>query len=226
MPSDFSELQNVYGHNTSMNHEMFEMLKPLIACQEYVDDILEWKGEKVEINTINTRDSRLIPLPNSDLHFWNFFVFPNLACDLSIPWIHLPPNENKFWDIVTPDHVIVNRTERYLNNYIDYHFLKDYQDKLIFSGTEAEHKRFCDEWSLSIPRLVVKDFLELAQAIKSCKFFLGSQSFHWHIANAMGKKRILEVCAGFPNTLPTTADGRAFLHQKSLELYFLEYISE
>jgi hypothetical protein len=224
MPSDYSELQNVYGNNTSMNHEMFEMLKPLIECQPYIEKIEEWNGEPVELNTINSRDSRLIPLPNSDLYFWMFFVFPNLSCDLSIPWIELPPNGNIFHDIVTSEHAIISRTERFLNNYIDYHFLKDYQDRLIFSGTEKEHHRFCGEWKLDIPRLVLNNFLELAQAIKKCKFLLSNQTFAFHIADSMKTKRILEVCAAFPNTLPHGANGRAFVHQKSLELFFLEYM--
>jgi hypothetical protein len=217
---------NKDGVNTSMNMEMFEMLKPLIEYQSYIEGFEVWEGEEVDFNSLLTRDSRLIPIPNSDLHFWMFFVFPQLSCDLSEAWIELPPNGNVFNDIVISGSIIVNRTQRYTNPYINYFFLKDYQDKIIFAGTEKEHKRFKEDWKLEIPRLIVKDFLELAQAIKCCRFFMGNQSFNFHVADSLKQKRILEVCASFPNTLPTGKNGHAFLHQKSLELYFDEFINE
>ena len=124
---------------------MMGMLKPLLEYQEYIDGVVEWKGEKVDFDTIYTRDSRVIPIPNSDLYHWVFFVFPQMACDLSEDWIRLPPNENSFHDIVTSEHAIINRTARYTNPYINYYFLKEYQDRIIFSVTEDEHKKFCED---------------------------------------------------------------------------------
>jgi hypothetical protein len=218
-------LLNKYGQNTSMNENMIEMLLPLLEYQPYIESVAEWKGDEVDFDTINTRDSRVIPIPNSDLYFWVFFVFPQMACDLSEPWIELPPNGNVFHDIVTSEHAIINRTARYTNPYINYYFLKEYQDRVIFSGTEDEHKRFCTDWEIDIPRLIVKDFMELAQALRACKFFLGNQSFHFHLAEGIKKKRILEVCASFPNTLPHGGDGRAFLYQTALEIYFKEFMN-
>ena len=219
-------LINEYGQATSMNDEMFRMIKPLLEYQSYIERFEEWNGEEVEFNTLATRDSRLIPIPNSDLHFWMFFIFPNLSCDLSEPWIEVPPNGNIFHELVTSEHAIINRTGRFTNPYISYHFLKNYKDRIIFSGTENEHKKFCNDWDLDIPRLIVKDFLELAQAINSCKFFLGNQSFHFHLSDSIKKKRILEVCASYPNTLPTGANGHAFMYQKALELYFEDFMNE
>lgn len=214
------------GMQVSMNRQMFQMLKPLIEYQSYLDGFSEWQGEEVTFNSIVTRDSRMIPIPASDLHHWMFFMFPQLSCDLSERWLELPPNGNVFNDLVIADHIIVNRTRRFTNPYINYFFLKDHQDKVIFAGTEDEHKIFCKEWKLEIPRLIVKDFMELAQAINHCRFFIGNQSFCWHLANSMMKKRILEVCASFPNTLPTGKDGYCFLHQQSLEIHFNALLKE
>lgn len=232
-PQQFTELnepehpvQNSEGQQVSMNQKMFDMVRPLIEYQPYVDGMSVWESEEVTFNSIVTRDSRMIPIPASDLHHWMFFMFPQLSCDLSEKWLELPPNGNVFNDLVVSDHIIVNRTRRFTNPYINYFFLKEYQDKVIFAGTEDEHKRFCDDFKLEIPRLIVNDFLELAQAISHCRFFVGNQSFCWHTSNALQKRRILEVCASFPNTLPTGKDGYAFLHQESLEIHFKALFKE
>lgn len=218
-------LHNETSDQITMSLESFEMIKPLIEKQEYVQSFEIWRDEKVDFDFIKSRDSRMIPLPASSIHHWAFFSFPQLNCDLSEDWLHLPPNGNIFNDLIISDHVIINRTERYLNPYTTYFFLKDYQDKIIFSGTEREHKAFCKQWELDIPRLVVKDFLELAQAIRYCKFFLGNQSFHFHLADAMHTSRILEVCPMYPNTLPTGRNGKSFVYQEALELYFKQLIA-
>jgi hypothetical protein len=219
-------VKNNEGQQVSMNIEMFEMVKPLIEYQPYIDGMSVWEGESVTFNSIVTRDSRMIPIPASDLHHWMFFMFPQLSCDLSEKWLELPPNGNVFNDLIVSDHIIVNRTRRFTNPYINYYFLKDHQDKLIFAGTEDERKRFNSDFNLNIPRLNVSNFLELAQAINHCRFFVGNQSFCWHISNSLQHKRILEVCASFPNTLPTGKDGRAFLHQEALEIHFNEFLKE
>jgi hypothetical protein len=217
--SDHS-VKNEVGVNTSMNQYMFEMMRPLVESQEYIESWVPWEGQEVDYDSIRSRDSRMIPIPHSDIHFWHFYMFPELTCDLGEAWIKLPPNGNVFNDIVISDHVIVNRTWRYTNPYISYYFLKEYENNLIFSGTEEEHKLFCETFNLEMPRLIVKDFLELAQALKSCRFFLGNQSLNFHIANSIKSKRILEVCASYCNTLPHGKDGWAFLHQPALEIIF------
>lgn len=217
---------NSDGVKTSMNEEMFDMISPLIKSQPYIEDFSVWEGQHVDFDTLTTRDSRLIPIPNSILHFWNFFVFPQLSCDLSENWLELPPNGNVFNEIVISDNVIINRTQRYTNPYINYFFLKDYQDHLIFAGTEDERNRFNEDWKLKIPRLIIKDFLELSQAIKYCRFFVGNQSLCWHISDSLHHKRILEACKSFPNTLPTGKDGYVFYHQPSFELFFKKLFND
>lgn len=41
--------------------------------------------------------------------------------------------------------VIVCRTDRYINAYIDYKLLEPIKDRIVFVGLEKEHKSFCDE---------------------------------------------------------------------------------
>lgn len=224
-----------YGHNdrhpvlsdegrmVCMNEKIFNMLKPLIEAQEYVESFEIWKGEKVDVDYDLTRHSSQMPLPGGDIYKWPSLIFPQLEADLTEPWI------TGFVDYETADIsdiIVINRTERYQNPYIDYYFLKPYESKIIFAGTVEETNIFCIKWELNIANLYVKNFLHLANTIKACRFFIGNQSFCWHLAESMKVPRILEVCATYPNTFPTGKNGYSFINQGSLEYYFNKLLNE
>jgi len=196
-----------------MNMHMFEMLKPLLESQPYINSFNVWEGETVDWDMKNTRGDAFSPLPYSDIHFWPIFSFPELACDLSIDWLDVAINVN------FSDKIIVNRTERYNNPFINYYFLEKYADRVIFAGTQNELNLFNAQNKLNLPLLEIRDFRDLAVRINSCQLFIGNQSFCWHLADAVKATRILEVCKEFPNTLPTGANGYAFIHQEALEFY-------
>jgi len=206
------------GRCVTMNKAHFEMLKPLILSQEYIADFVEWKGEKVDIDTDKSRDSRAIPIPYSPLHWWNFFIAPELICDLSERWLNVLCATVSGGNIT--EKIIINRTERYNNPYIHFYFLKPYEKDILFIGTPKEYAIFCDKWQLEIEYLPVNDFLEAAQYLSNCRFFVGGQSLLFHVSDAMKIPRILEVCAPFPNTFPTGKLGFAYVNQESFELLF------
>lgn len=218
--NDGHPIKDGTGKNVCMNEKMFYLLKWLIESQEYVESYNIFRGQSIDVNFDLTRQNSQIPLPNGLIHYWVFLSFPQLECDLSERWLKVEENE------LYRDRIIINRTERYNNPYIDFFFLKEHEKNLLFSGTEAEHKVFCDQFGLDIPLLFVKEFLELAQAIYSCRFFIGGQSMCWHISDAMKTKRLLEVCTVFPNTFPTGANGHSFLTQNALELKFKKLLKE
>ena len=219
---------NAEGKAVSMNRKHFEMLKPLLLPQDYIEDFREWKGEKCDIDMEKSRDSRSIPMPYVPLHQLPFLIAPELQCDLSERWINASPAMDSYFNRVQNigEKIIVNRTQRYTNPNIHYYFLKQYENDLIFSGTPEEHELFCKQWELDIPYLKVQDFLELALYIRKCKFFLGNQSMQWHIANAMGKNRILEVCGVFPNTWSTTPNGYHYIFQEAAEVLFYKMFNK
>jgi hypothetical protein len=163
-----------------------------------------------------------------------------MVCDLGEPWVTRLYN----WDNVPEDlsgeewksiegtyaqfknNIIISHTERYINPYITYNFLKDYTGKLIFVGTKKEHQLFCDQNKLQFEYLDVPDFLYLARAINACKFFIGNASFCWHLADSMKVPRILEYCSQFPNSAPTGKNGYQFLTQQALEYYFNKLLKQ
>jgi hypothetical protein len=207
------------GKQVMCNRSMFEMIKPLLLAQPYIEDFVEYVGQKVVINLDKIRGETFVNMPGTAIQSWYFYAFPDLATDISQAWIHVP-NSFNIYDKYA-DKILINFTCRYRNNFIDYFFLKEHQDKLIFTGTEQEHKDFCAAWNIEIPLLVVEDFLELAKIMKQCKFFLGNQSFCWNLANAIGVPRIVECFQLAPNCVPFVGkDNYGFYHQGGLEYYF------
>jgi len=211
------------GVPVCMNQELFDRLKPLIEYQQYIEKFEVWEGQPFDWDIDDTRDSRAIPMPAGDIHMWAWAKFPEMSCDLSLMWLDIPQESIKkdFYK----DKIIINRTQRYTNPYITYFFLRGHESKLLFSGTEAEHTLFCNEWAIDIPHLKADNFMQLAQIISWCKGGLYNQSLTFHLADALKAPRILELCQSFPNTFPTGASGHGFYHQKALELYFQNMIN-
>ena len=208
------------GQNVCMNEKMFNDMFALISAQEYIEGFKVWQGEEFQLDFDLSRDRKFVPMPYGDIHHWPWFTMPQLACNLSEPWLFVlePPELKK----EHKDLIIINRTARYQNPYISYHFLKEVDSKnLMFIGTEEERLDFNKRWGLRAFGFGgLRDLWKVAMAIKSCKLFIGNQSLCWHIANAMQVPRILEVCPQFPNTLPTGKNGYAFIYQEALQYYF------
>lgn len=209
------------GVMVTMNKKQFSLLKPLIEAQPYIERVEIWEGQKADIDLDIIRSDDYSTMPFGDLARWTWYAHPLLACDLSERWLYVPALEDNHW---IKDKIIVNLTSRYRNPIISYFFLKKWQDKIVFAGTKEEHETFCKAYDLDIPYLEIKDFLQLAQFINECKFYLGNQSQGWWIADAQKKLRILEVCIEASNCPPHGANGYDFLHQGALEIYFKKFI--
>ena len=75
----------------------------------------------------------------------------------------------------------------------------------------------------NIPHLEMydcKDLLEMAQIIKSSKFFLGNQSIGFAISETLKCPRLLEASPETPNVQPEGKDAFAFFFQPHFEKYF------
>lgn len=209
------------GSQVCVNNKMYEMIRPLILAQDYIHDVEIYNGQKIQLDLDIIRGNVFVNMPNGMIQSWIMYAYPNLACDLSKPWMTIPEVESHPIEEQVKGKIILNFTERYRNQVSDYFFLKKHMDKLVFAGTEKEHFIFCNRWELDIPRLEVNDFLEAAYALKYCKFFLGCQSFLWNLAQAMHIPRIVELCNYAPNIQPFIGEKSfGFYHQAGLEYYF------
>lgn len=212
------------GQDVCMNDEMFNMVKPLMLSQEYIESFEIWEGQDVTYDLDKSRDRKAIPMPYGDIHYWPTFVYPELHPSFDEPslWLRMLPHSQP----EIQNKILINITERYRNPYISYFFLKEYEADVIFSGTKKEHELFIGTFKLDIPLLEVKDFLELAKVIDNCRFFIGNQSLNWHIADKLQHPRLLEFCPQFPNTYPTSSNGYVFAYQEHLQYYFNKLINK
>lgn len=217
--------QNEEGAPICMPRVMFDMLRPLICSQEYVEDYRLFTGEEVDFDFDLIRQERFTNQPKGSLNRWYSYVFPEMASDLSKRWIQLYGEAVTYqeWKEKRSDpnlKVVLNFTLRKRNHIIHYNWLKPYQDRLIFAGLQKERDWFCREWDLDIPLLQVDDFLQLAQHIANAKFFLGNESMCFQIAEAMKAPRILEAFPMMPTNIPIGEDGYDFYHQTAVQYYF------
>lgn len=203
-----------------MNSKIWGMLQPLLLSQEYIHSCEEFVGQEdilIDIDVI--RKKVFVNLPQGQIQAWVMYAFPDLAYDLSKPWITLPDADLPIIDQVK-NKIILNFTERYRNGHINYYFLRKYKHRLIFAGTDREHLLFTNRWKVDMPKLEVDNFLELAYALKNCKFLLSNQSMNWNLAEAMKSPRILELCEYAPNCMPFVGENSfGFYHQTGVEYY-------
>jgi hypothetical protein len=208
------------GNMVCMNERVWEMVQPLLLSQEYIHSCEEYTGQEdilIDIDVI--RKKVFVNLPQGQIQAWIMYAFPDLAYDLSRPWITLPDADLPIIDQVK-DKIIVNFTERYRNGHINYYFLRKFKHRLLFVGTDREHLLFVNRWKCDMPKLETKNFLELAYAVKHCKFLLANQSMVWNLSEAMKSPRILEVCEFAVNCMPFVGEkSYGFYHQQGVEHY-------
>ena len=207
-------IKNEEGEAVMLNSKMIEMLIPLLKAQSFFEDVKEWEDEEISFDLDWIRETN-VGMPSFSINRWYFYVFPDLACDLSKPWLEIPDSDKD----LAKNKIIITRTERYHNN-ADYSFLKPYEDDLIFSGTMREYNVFCMNYDLNIKKLTVDNFLTLAQAIKQSRFHITNQTMANQISTGIMHPSILELCSFAPNCIPIGENRYDFLAQNALEYYF------
>lgn len=216
----------IHPYNDIMiNDYAFDMLKPLLEAQSYVNSVQPWKGEKIMVDMDTMRQAQL-GMPYGSLGYWLGQRFPDMQADLSKHWLELNVNVEYSYNphFQAGKTILVNRTQRYHNPYISYFFLKDYKN-VMFAGLPVEHEEFCKTWELNIPLLKVKDFYELADHIGSSGFFIGNQSMCFAIAEGLKVPRILEMCPSAPNIHPQGEHAHYFYFQEGLQ-YWTEQLNQ
>ena len=112
------------------------------------------------------------------------------------------------------DSIVVNRTIRNLNPYINYLFLQQYN--VVFVGLLSEYELFREQVPTA-KYVSVNDFLELGIIIGNSKLFLGNQSMCFAIAEQLKVNRALECYASATNVIPIGDGGFDYYTQEGLE---------
>jgi hypothetical protein len=205
--------KGIYGKNfhplgnVMLNESMYNNIKPLLeyqpnfkTCDIYTNQTIHYNLDLFRKYPIDTKRGNI-----ARYYFQAFAVSPDLCC----PW--LQANANTQFN----DSIVIARSNRYRMPGISYAFLKKYNN-LFFVGLEKEYNEMRTELP-NIQYLPVKNFLDLANIIAGCKFFIGNQSFPFALAEALKVPRLLEVYQPCPNVIVAGSNGYDFSFQPQFE---------
>ena len=187
---------------------MLDLFLPLIKEQKFIKEVSEFTNQKIDIDLNLFRKLPVNICFNSPR--W-YFQITGIQVDLSAPYLEVSNHEK------INGKIVIHRTFRHRNQFINYSFLKDYKD-LVFIGTTDEFEDLKKE----VPNLEhynCKDFLEMAKIIKSSKFFIGNQSIAYPMAEGLKVPRLLEAEPLFPVVQPVGKNAYDFYYQPHFEKF-------
>ncbi len=192
-----------------INKKIFEMLLPLLRYQKYLNKVEIFSEQKIDINFDLFRD---LPINNLFDNIKYASVITGVQPDFSIPFLEAEHHKS------LNNKIIIQRTFRYRNEFINYEFLNQFKD-LVFVGTKEEFQ----DMKVIVKNLKFyecKDFLDMANAVKSAKFVLANSSITFPIAEGLKVPRLLEACPEFPAAQPHGKNAYNFYFQKNFENLF------
>ncbi len=191
-----------------IDNRMLNLFLPLIREQKYINEIKQFSNQEIDIDLNLFRKLPVNICFNSPR--W-YFQITGIQVDLSESYLDVKEHDK------IKNKIIIHRTFRHRNQFIDYSFLRNYND-LIFIGIKEEF----EDLKKNIPNLEhyeCKDFLEMAQVIKSSKFFIGNQSVAYPMAEGLKVPRLLEAEPSFPVVQPIGKNAYDFYYQPHFEKF-------
>ncbi len=202
------EYNNHPGKGLFMNERLFDSLHPLLKCQSFLSNVKIYKNENIDVNLdyFRTLPVKLINPPRYYFHLLGEKV------DLSKSFLDVSEHKK------IKNKIVIIRSFRFRNAFINYKFLQKHSD-LLFIGLKNEYDDFIKE----VPNAEFYDcenFLEMAQIIKSSKFFIGNQSLGYAIADGLNVPRLLENCPDYSAVQPESELAYDFFYQPHFEKWF------
>lgn len=189
-----------------LSEKSISKILPLLKEQKFLNNVAIHNNEEIDVDLNFFRE---LPLNfNIDSVRWYSHitgVHPNLIEN----YLDAPINE-KF-----KDYIVVMRSLRRQNKFIDYSFLNSYE-KIVFVGLENEFKDL-NKILKNLEYYDSKDFLELASIIKNAKMFIGNLSFGYALAEGLKVPRLLESAPNFPLVYPNGHNAYDFYFQNHFE---------
>ena len=189
-----------------IDDRMLNLFLPLMKEQKFIHKAEKYNGQEIDINFDLFRE---LPV---NIHFnsprWYFHI-AGIQVDLTDPYLEVELHEK------IKNKIVIHRTFRHRNQFINYKFLENYKD-LIFIGTKDEY----EDLKQDVKNLEIydcKDYLDMARVIKACKFFIGNQSIAYPMAEALKVPRILEAEPNFPVVQPIGKNAFDFYYQPHFE---------
>ena len=189
-----------------IDDRMLKLFLPLMREQKFIHKVEKYNNQPIDINFDIFRE---LPV---NIHFnsprWYFHI-AGIQVDLTDPYLNVEPHDK------IKNKIVIHRTFRHRNQFINYKFLENYND-LVFIGTKDEYEDLkLDIKNLDIYECV--DYLDMARVIKASKFFIGNQSVAYPMAEALKVPRILEAEPNFPVVQPIGKNAFDFYYQPHFE---------
>ena len=197
------------SRKTFINKRCGDLILPLLRNQDFLEAVNIYKDEKIDINLDLFRD---IPI---SLSFYSSRWFSHI-CGINInvenTFLSVKPHE------LIKNRIIVGRSSRYRNAYINYKFLRNTKNLLCIGLEEEFQDSKKDINDLEFHEC--KDFLEMAEIIKASKFFIGNMSLQYIISEALKVPRLLEASPDYPVAFPAGPNAFDAYHQTHFEKFF------
>ena len=192
-----------------LSKRMSDFILPLLRNQDFLDTVNIYKGEKIDINLDIFRD---VPI-NVRFHSirWYFHII-GMQVNMETSFLSAKPHNS------IKNKIILVRSPRYRNEYINYRFLKNTKN-LLCIGLKSEFEDIKKEVH-DLEFYDCKDFLEMAEIIKASKFFIGNLCFAYSLAEGLKVPRLLEASPDFPVVFPIGPKAFDFYHQNHFEKFF------
>jgi|TARA_B110000967_G_C18812679_1_gene524460 hypothetical protein len=208
-----SPISKFYPHHPAgqvfMNKKIYDMLLPLLKKQQYLDSIETYNKQNIDINFDIIRE---LPIRLTFDSMKYGFHISGIQADLNETFLSVDEH------LTIKNKIIILRSLRYQNHFINYDFLSKYED-VYFIGTINEY----DDLKKNINNLRFyncKDFLDMAQIIKSCKLFIGNSSMGFTIAEGLKVPRLLEAYPWNGSQQVHGFNGYDFYFQSHFEKFF------
>ena len=196
-----------------IDDRMLNLFLPLMKEQKFIHRVEKYNNQTIDINF---DIFRTLPV---NIHFnsprWYFHI-AGIQVDLTDPYLEVEPHEK------IKNKIIIHRTFRHRNQFINYKFLEKYQN-IVFIGTKDEYEDLRKDIK-NLELYDCKDYLDMARVIKACRFFIGNQSVAYPMAEALKVPRILEAEPNFPVVQPIGKNAFDFYYQPHFEKW-CEYLN-
>ena len=192
-----------------INDRMLDLFLPLMKEQKFIHKVEKYNNQNIDIDFDIFRTLPINICFNSPR--W-YFQITGIQIDLSQPYLEVSSHEK------IKNKIVIHRTFRHRNQFINYKFLKNYND-VLFLGLPNEYEDLKKEIS-NLQFYDCRDFLEMAEIINSSKIFIGNLSLGYTIAEGLKKPRLLESGPNFPLVYPNGKDAYDFYFQSHFEENF------
>jgi len=192
-----------------LDKRIVDLVLPLLRNQSYLKSVNIYDNEKIDVNLDLFRE---IPI-NVRFHSIRWYShITGVHVNMEPSFLSVKPHNS------IKNKIIIVRSPRYRNEYINYKFLKNTKN-LLCIGLKSEFEDIKKEIN-ELEYYDCKDFLEMAEIIKSSKFFIGNLCFAYSIAEGLKIPRLLEASPDFPVAFPVGSNAYDFYHQNHFEKFF------